>query len=79
MDIAMEKALIMQRFNEVNDESLIQAIKNLLDFGLSKQSAHKYDEELEASLKEAIEQSNKREVQPHKEVWAEIRKRYPAA
>lgn len=78
MNIAAEKALIMQRFNEVNDEGLIQAIKSLLDFGLSKQSGLEYDHELEIALSEAVEQSDNREVVPHSEVWAAIRKRYPA-
>jgi hypothetical protein len=78
MDIATEKANIIKRINEINDESLIRAIKSMLDFGLNRQLLEEYDEELEASLKEGIRQSNNREVRPHKEVWEEIRKRYPA-
>jgi hypothetical protein len=32
MDISSEKAEIMKRFEQVQDASLIQAIKSLLDF-----------------------------------------------
>jgi len=39
MDIAAEKALIVKRFNEGDDESLIQAIKRLLDLGANNQVA----------------------------------------
>ena len=73
MDIAIEKALIMQRFSEVNDESLILAIKNLLDFGLSRLPAAEYDPELDAALREAVGQSDRREVQTREKVWAEVR------
>lgn len=38
MDISSEKAEIMKRFEQIHDISLIRAIKNLLDFGLSKQA-----------------------------------------
>lgn len=79
MDIASEKAGIMERFNQVNDESLILAIKNLLDFGLSRQGATEYDPMLEAALQEALEQSDRRQVTPHADFWGEVRKRYPAA
>ena len=34
------------------------------------------DQQLEAALKEAIEQSDRGEVRPHSEVWAEIRRLY---
>lgn len=37
MDIGAEKAEVLKRFENVNDLSLIKAIRNLLDFGLSKQ------------------------------------------
>ena len=75
MNIAAEKEEIIRRFNLINDASLISAIKSLLDFGLSKQSNENSDL-LEASIKRGIEQSNRREVRPHEEVWPEIRNRY---
>ena len=75
MNIAAEKAMIIQRFNDVHDIALIKAIKNLLDFGISKQT--EYDA-LEASIQRGIQQSINGEVRPHKEVWTEIRNRYKA-
>jgi len=75
MNIAAEKEEIIRRFNLLNDASLINAIKNILDFGLSKQNFENSDL-LEASIKRGVEQSNRREVRPHDEVWPEIRNRY---
>ena len=37
MDIQSQKAIIIERFKEVNDIDLINAIKNLLDFALKKE------------------------------------------
>ena len=76
MDISSEKAEIIKRFEQIHDLSLIGAIKNLLDFGLSKQA--KDDEALEASIETGLSQSTKREVRRHEEVMAEIRERYKA-
>jgi len=75
MDISSEKAEIMRRFEQVQDASLVQAIKNLLDFGLSKQTEN---DELAASIDRGLKQSKNREVRPHGQVMAEIRDRYKA-
>lgn len=74
MDLAAEKEEIIKRFNQVHDLALIKAIKNLLDFGLSKQVGD--DAALDASIKRGLEQSKKRQVRPHEEVMKEIRKKY---
>ncbi len=37
MDIQEQKAVIIEQFKQVNDENLIQAIKNLLDYALKKE------------------------------------------
>lgn len=74
MDISSEKAEIMKRFEQVHDASLIQAIKNLLDFGLSRQSQK--DEALEASIDRGLSQSKRGEVRGHQEVMSEARARY---
>ncbi len=76
MDISSEKAKIMRRFEQVHDASLIEAIKNLLDFGLSKQTGS--DDALEKSIDRGLSQSEEGEVRPHKQVMAEIRERYKA-
>jgi predicted transcriptional regulator len=75
MDISSEKAEIMRRFEQVHDTSLIQAIKSLLDFGLSKQTE---SDALEATIGRGLDQSGKGETRPHEQVMAEIRSRYKA-
>ncbi len=77
MNIAAEKKAIIKRVDEVHDISLIKAIKNLLDFGLSNQISNT-DAALEKAIEEGIRQADNGEVRPHKEVWAEIRNRYKA-
>ena len=75
MDISSEKAEVMKRFEQVHDISLIRVIKNILDFGLSKQADN---EALEASIERGLNQSNKGEVRSHQQVMTEIRDRYKA-
>ncbi len=75
MDIAQEKAEIIKQVEKVNDASLIQAIKSLLDFGLSRQEK---DEALEASIDRGLHQSKKGETRPHSEVMSEIRAQFRA-
>ena len=70
MNIAIEKEMIINRFNEIQDADLIQAIKNLLDFGQGKQIHHQ--EDFVTALKEGINQSDNGMVEPHKQVWSEI-------
>jgi hypothetical protein len=74
MSIATEKAEVLKRFEKVYDPSLIRAIKNLLDFGLSKQKTE--DEALEASIDRGLEESKRGETRPHEQVMKEIRSRY---
>jgi predicted transcriptional regulator len=74
MNIGAEKAEVLKRFEKVYDPSLIRAIKNLLDFGLSKQKTE--DEAMEASLDQGIKESKQGETQPHEQVMKEIRSRY---
>jgi hypothetical protein len=42
MDIQAEKAIIIEQFKQVNDETLIQTIKNLLAYALEKEQ-EKFD------------------------------------
>jgi len=54
----------------VKDLSVIDAVKDLLDFAQTMN-----DDRLEAELEIAIKQSDNREVRPHNVVWNEIRNR----
>ncbi len=73
MDIQLTKADIIKRFQHVNDESLILAFKNLLDYALSKEAE---DPQLTASIERGLAQSARGEVKPHKEVMAGLRQKY---
>ncbi|MBS1508090.1 MAG: addiction module protein [Bacteroidetes bacterium] len=53
MNIAAEKAEVLKRFEKVSDPSLIKAIKNLLDFALSKQTEEE-DIELSSDQKDEL-------------------------
>ena len=37
MNIQVQKAIIIEQFKQVNDENLISAIKNMLDYALKKE------------------------------------------
>jgi predicted transcriptional regulator len=76
MDIGAEKAEVLKRFERVHDLSLIRAVRNLLDFGLSKQKAE--DEAMEASIDQGLKESLRGEVTPHEQVIEEVRARYKA-
>ena len=71
MNIAAEKENLIRRIGQESDESVIDAVKDLLDFAHTMNNP-KLEDELEIALK----QSDNREVRPHDEVWAEIRNRY---
>jgi len=73
MDIQLTKADIIERFQHVNDESLILAFKNLLDYALSKEEA---DPLLKASIEKGLSQSARGEVKPHEAVMAGLRQKY---
>ncbi len=66
MDIGAEKAEVIKRFEKVYDLSLIRAVKNLLDFGISKQTVG--NDALEASIDRGLKQSGLEEVTPHEDV-----------
>ncbi|MBS1584932.1 MAG: hypothetical protein JSS82_05240 [Bacteroidetes bacterium] len=75
MNIAAEKAEIMKMFDQVHDEALIKAIKNLLDFGLHRQFA---DDAMEASIDKGLEQARQGMLRNHEDVMRDMRNRYKA-
>ena len=76
MDISAEKEEIIRQFKLVQDIDLIRAIKNLLDFGLSKKRDD--DEALNASIDRAISDSKNGKVRSYEEFMGEVRNRYRA-
>ena len=74
MDLKTEKLEIIKKVDQVNDESLIQAITNLLDFGLSHQPLS--DAELDASINRGLQQLEKGEGRLHEIVMAGLKQKY---
>lgn len=82
MDTRTEKLYIIEQILKIKDEDLIQAIKNLLDFGLKYQpgpASEDFWDELSPNQKERIESAiqamDKGEGIPHNEVLAAFRKK----
>lgn len=73
MDIQLEKAAIIKRFEQINDEYLVKAFKNLLDYALRKEEE---DAMLEASISKGLSQSKSGEARPHNEVMEGLRQKY---
>ena len=73
MNIASEKAYILERVEKVNDLALIRAIKNLLDFGLTRQQEN---EAMEQSIERGLNESRLGKVRPHNVVMKEFRNKY---
>lgn len=73
MDIQLTKEDIIKRFQQVNDESLILAFKNLLDYALSKETE---DSQINSSIERGLTQSARGETKPHKEVMESLRQKY---
>ena len=73
MDIQLTKADIIKRFQHVNDESLILAFKNLLDYALNKEET---DKQLKTSIEKGLAQSAKGGEKPHEEVMTGLRQKY---
>lgn len=73
MDIQLTKEDIIKRFQQVNDESLILAFKNLLDYALSKETE---DSQINSSIERGLTQSARGETKPHNEVMESFRQKY---
>lgn len=85
MDIQAEKLNLITQIVKIQDESLINAIKGLLEFGLKYQPEDSepdfWDElsdEQKARLELSMQQAKNGEVIPHEEVMQFFRKKYSA-
>ena len=83
MDITAEKISIIQQITKINDEKLILAIKNLLDFGLEHLEAQtepdfwtELNDEQKEAINISIQQLANGEGIPHEEVMASFREKY---
>ena len=73
MSLETEKKAVIKKFELVDDIHLVRAIRNMLDYALNKSVQ---SDPLEVSIKKGLEQSDRGEGRPHKEVMAELRDRY---
>lgn len=82
MNLREEKLDVIHQLLQVNDEALLHAIKNMLDFGLERQGNIQTDfwdelsETQKASIEIAIQQLDAGQGIPHEEVMEGLRKRY---
>jgi len=82
MNIQAEKISLIQRLIQVEDEALLLAIKNLLEFGLERQGTPSTDfwdeltEKQKAQVQASIHQLDDGEGIPHDKVMEELRKEY---
>lgn len=73
MDIQTQKEVIIKQFKQLNDESLIQAIKNLLEYALKKEQEGL--EVPEADQKLVMKRFNKVRKDPNRLLdWDEAKK-----
>jgi hypothetical protein len=73
MNISAEKAQVLQRVEKVNDIALIRAIKNLLDFGLTRQEEN---EAMENAINIGLSQSKSGQTRAHNEVMSELKSKF---
>ncbi len=77
MDLQSQKAIIIERFKQVEDENLIRAIKNLLDFAQKKES--EVYEISEATQNLVMDRFEKLKKEPEKLLdWDEAKKKLEA-
>ncbi|MFZ4544781.1 MAG: hypothetical protein ACOYOA_12080 [Saprospiraceae bacterium] len=82
MDLTKEKIELIRQIALLDDESLIEAIKNLVSFGVKKQHAEAIDfwETLSEKQKQRIELSiqsiENGNTTAHRDVMKEFRKQY---
>lgn len=73
MDVQLEKKNLISRIESVDDESLILAVKNLLDYALGKEEDQKL---LNESIERGLKDLKEGRVFTHKEVMDEARAKY---
>lgn len=86
MDISTEKINIIQQVIQIQDEELLNAVKNLLDFGLKHQTPpaepvdfwDKLSEEQRSAIEHSLQELDEGKGIPHENVMASFRKKLSA-
>lgn len=71
MNIQLEKSNIIKRLQQINDESLLQAVKSLLDYAQKN-----VEQPLEASIDKGLAESAQGQGRPHTKVMGDLREKY---
>ena len=73
MDLQITKETLIKRIESVEDIALLNALTNMLDYGLKKQET---EPAFLASLERSLGQSAQGEGKPHQEVIEGLHKKY---
>ena len=73
MDVQLEKQNLIIRLESIEDESLILAVKNLLDYALGREEEERL---LNESIERGLQQIKEGKVKTHSEVMAKARAKY---
>ena len=68
MDLQAEKTALIKRLEQINDVSLIEAIKHLVDFGLKHSESHIGVEQYNRELDEAEAEIDRGEYVSHEDL-----------
>jgi len=73
MDIQAEKTALIKRLEQINDRSLIQALKHMVDFGLKDKKERISIEQYNSEIEEADAEIESGDYLTHEEAVKEIR------
>jgi len=74
MDIQAEKAALIKRLEQINDLSLIRALKHMVDFGLREKGERVSVEQYNRELDEAEAEMDRGEYISHEDFKEQMKK-----
>lgn len=74
MDIQAEKSALIKRLEQINDQSLIKALKHMMDFGLREMEGQISIEQYNRELDEAEAEMDRGEYISHDDLKEQMKK-----
>lgn len=74
MDIQTEKSILIKRLEQINDLSLIRALKHMVDFGLQEKEERISVEQYNRELDEAEAEMDRGEYINHEDLKEQMKK-----
>ncbi|AWW28884.1 hypothetical protein DN752_01355 [Echinicola strongylocentroti] len=74
MNIQAEKKALIKRLEQINDRSLIEALKHMVDFGLREMETRISVEQYNRELDEAEAEMDRGEYISHEDLKAQMKK-----